>query len=46
MQLDRAARGFSGLFMELTDTDESWHRARIDASSPAAAVASLRSVIG
>ena len=45
MQVDRAARGLGGFLMELTDTDESWVRAPIDASSPATAAASLRSAL-
>jgi sporulation-control protein len=45
MQVDRAARGFGGLLMELTDTDESWVHAHVDASSPATAAASLRSAL-
>jgi len=46
MQLDRSARGLGGLLMEMTGTDESWVRATIDASSPAAAAASLRGYLG
>jgi sporulation-control protein len=46
MQVDRAARGLGGFLMELTDTDESWAHAHIDASSPASAAASLRSALG
>jgi sporulation-control protein len=34
MQVDRAARGLGGFLMELTDTDESWVHAHLDASSP------------
>jgi sporulation-control protein len=46
MQIDRAARGFGGLLMELTDSDESWIHGHIDASSPAAAAESLRRALG
>jgi sporulation-control protein len=42
IQLDRSARGLGGLLMELTDTDESWVHAQIDASSTGSAAAGLR----
>ncbi len=45
IQLDRAARGLGGLLMELTDTDESWVGAQIDASSMQSAMAGLRQVL-
>lgn len=45
VQLDRAARGFGGLMREMTGTDESWHRLRLDASSAERAAADLGRVI-
>lgn len=45
LQLDRAARGLGGLLMEMSGTDESWHRVRVDASSPQSAAAALQRVI-
>ncbi|HEX8443699.1 MAG TPA: sporulation protein [Allosphingosinicella sp.] len=46
MQLDRSARGLGGFLMELTDRDESWIHAHVDASSAASAAASLRHALG
>lgn len=45
LQLDRSARGFGGFLMEISGTDESWHRVTVDGSSPQAAAASLSRVI-
>jgi hypothetical protein len=46
LQLDRSARGFGGFLMEMSGTDESWHRVTVDGSSAQAAAASLSRVIG
>ena len=45
MQLDRSARGLGGFLMELSGTDESWRRVRIDASSPQSAAQSLQQML-
>lgn len=41
VQLDRSARGLGGMLMELSGTDESWHRLTVDGASPQAAAAAL-----
>jgi sporulation-control protein len=46
LQLDRAARGFGGLLMEMSGADESWQRVTVDAGSPQAAAAALAQVLG
>ena len=45
VQLDRAARGFGGILMEMSGNDESWCRATIDASNPQTAAVGLSQVI-
>ena len=45
IQLDRSARGLGGFLMELTDTDESWVHAHVDASSVQSAAAGLRQAL-
>ncbi|QMW24300.1 sporulation protein [Sandaracinobacteroides saxicola] len=45
VQLDRAARGLGGMLREMSGTDESWHRIRVNAESRDRAMADLRGLL-